>query len=159
MKRPPEAFRSSQLFQTGIGYAVICRYKGGGGCEAGIFLIDAYCLGVKDSDFAVFSSAAEFENDVLGRLFRNEEPVCMTPGAGRQLIEDAVAYAGRLGFAPAPDFKKACRVLGGITTAGCAEEFAFGREGRPFYIQGPRDSATRAQWILQTLDRRCGPGR
>jgi hypothetical protein len=156
MNRPSEAFRSANLFETGIGYAVVCRYKGDGRCEAGFFLIDSYCLGVKDGGFVCFSSAAEFQEELLDRLFHDEEPVRMTPCAARKLIEDAAGYARGLGFAPGADYKKACRVLGGITTAGCAEEFVFGSEGKPLYIQGPNDSEARARTIVEALERTCG---
>jgi hypothetical protein len=156
MKRPTEAFRSPELFEIGCGYVVICRFKADGRCEAGFFLLDVFCLGVKDGAFEAFSDFGDFEENLLYRLFSNGEPVRMTPAAGRKLIEDAVAYARGLGFAPAADYKKASRVLGGITTVECGEDFVFGKDGKPFYIQGPSESPERCEWILQTLERRCG---
>ena len=156
MKRDTEAFRSAQLFEAGIGYAVVVRFKADGRCEAGFFLLDVYCLGAKDGGFEPFSSYSEFEDELLNPLFHDEEPVRMTPSAGRKLIEGAVAYARNLGFAPGADYKMASRVLGGIMTAECEEEFVFGKDGKPFYIQGPSESPERREWILETLDRRCG---
>jgi len=158
MKRSTEAFRSPELFEIGCGYVVICRFKADGRCEAGYFLLDVFCLGVKDGAFESFSDFREFEESLLNPIFRDDEPVRMTPAAGRKLIEDAVAYARNLGFAPGPDYKKASRVLGGITTTECSEEFVFGNDGQPFYIQGPSESPARAEWIMQTLERRCGEG-
>jgi len=158
MKRPTEAFRSPQLFDDGLGYVVISRFKADGRCEAGFFLVDVFCLGVKDGGFTSFSSFEDFEENLLNRIFHDAEPVRMTPAAGRKLIEDAVAYARDLGFAPGADYKKAARVLGGITTVECGEKFVFGRGGKPFYIQGASESPERCAWILQTLERRCGTG-
>ena len=142
----------------GCGYVVICRFKADGRCEAGYFLLDVFCLGVKDGGFESFSDFSDFEENLLNPIFRDGEPVRMTPAAGRKLIEDAVAYARDLGFAPGADYKKASRVLGGITTTECGEEFVFGKDGQPFYIQGPSESPAHSEWILQTLDRRCGDG-
>lgn len=156
MKRLTEAFHSPQLFETGIGYVVICRFKADGRCEAGFFLLDVFCLGAKDGGFASFSSFRDFEENLLDRLFREGDPMRMTPAAGRKLIEGAVAYARDLGFLPGADYKKASRVFGGITAEACGEEFVFGKEGKPFYIQGPSESSERAEWILEMLDRRCG---
>jgi hypothetical protein len=158
MKRSTEAFRSPELLEIGCGYVVICRFKADGRCEAGFFLLDIFCLGVKDGAFESFSDFRDFEKNLLNPIFRGEEPVRMMPAAGRKLIEDAVAYARDLGFAPAADYKKASRVLGGITTMECEEEFVFGKDGKPFYIQGPSESPERCAWILQTLERRCGEG-
>ena len=77
---------------------------------------------------------------------------------GAQAGRDAVGYARALGFSPGLDYKKASRVFGGITTADCDEEFVFGKDGKPFYIQGPSDSSTRAERILRALEARCGEG-
>ena len=41
-KRPPEAFRSANLFDSGIGYVVVSRFKSDGQVESGVFLLDAF---------------------------------------------------------------------------------------------------------------------
>lgn len=160
MKRPTEAFRSPDLFESGWGYVVVARYKADGRCEAGFFLLDVFCMGVKDAGFETFGSFEEFQEDLLDPLFQIVgEPLRMTPAAGRKLIEEAVAYASDLGFAPSADYRKAARVFGGISAAECEEEFVFGNDGMPLYVQGSRDSPERCQHILETLTRRCGEGR
>jgi hypothetical protein len=80
----------------------------------------------------------------------------MTPAAARKLTEDAISYARGLGFSPGADYKKASRVFGGITPADCNEQFTFGRNGKPLYIQGPSDSQARVGRILRSLEARCG---
>ena len=82
----------------------------------------------------------------------------MTAAAARKLAEDAISYARGLGFSPGFDYKKASRVFGGITTADCDEEFIFGKDGKPLYIQGSSDSPARVQRILRALEARCGEG-
>jgi hypothetical protein len=57
------------------------------------------------------------------------------------------------------DYKKASRVFGGITTADCDEQFMFGKDDKPLYIQGPSDSPARVERILRALEAQCGkPG-
>ena len=158
MKHPHEALRSAKLFDSGGGYLVVSRFKADGRVEAGFFLLDVFCLGVKEAGFHRFNSIADYQEGLLDRLFHYEEPVRMTPASARKLAEDAVSYARRLGFSPGIDYKKASRVFGGITTADCDEEFVFGKDGKPFYIQGPSDSSTRAERILRALEARCGEG-
>ena len=82
----------------------------------------------------------------------------MTPAAARKLTEDAISYARGLGFSPGADYKKASRVFGGITTADCDEQFRFGKNDKPLYIQGPSDSQARVGRILRVLEARCGEG-
>ena len=158
MKRPLEALRSAKLFDSGCGYLLVSRFKADGRVESGFFLLDMFCLGVKDAGFHCFYSMADYRESLVDRLFPDEDPVRMTPAAARKLAEDAVSYARGLGFSPGADYKKASRVFGGITTADCDEEFMFGKDGKPFYIQGPHDSPARVERILRVLEARCGEG-
>jgi hypothetical protein len=158
MKHPSDALRSAKLFDSGCGYLIVSRFKADGRVEAGFFLLDVFCLGVKDAGFYRFSSVADYQESLLDRFFRDEDPVRMTPAAARKLTENAVSYARGLGFSPGIDYKKASRVFGGITTAGCDEEFVFGKDGKPLYIQGPSDPPARVERILRTLEARCGEG-
>ena len=158
MKHPPEALRSAKLFDSGCGYLVVSRFKADGRVESGFFLLDVYCLGVKDAGFHCFNNIAAYQESLLDRLFRDEDPVRMTPAAARKLTEDAISYARGLGFSPGIDYKKASRVFGGITTADCDEEFVFGKDDKPLYIQGPSDSPARVERILRALEARCGEG-
>ena len=155
-QRPPEAFRSPGLFEDGIGYVCVSRFKSGGRVEAGVFLLDVFCLGVKDAVFEHFVSVEEYK-DFLDDLF-SEGSEEMTPAAARKLVEQAVAYATSLGIAPAGDYKKGCRVFGGIHAEDWPGEFTFGKDGKPFFISGPNDSPARCQKILSLLEAHCGPG-
>ena len=156
MKRPTEAFRSADLFDAGLGYVVVSRYKADGRVETGHFLLDVFCLGAKDADFARFESHAEFEEALLDPLLDPQGRVPMSPGAARRLVEEAVRYAGDLGIAAHPDYKAACRVFGGIVPEeNAAEQFVFGKDGRPLFIPGPNESAERCARIMQLIEARC----
>src|ERR1700739_3982629 len=158
MKHPPEAFRSAKLFDSGCGYLVVSRFKADGRVESGFFLLDVFCLGVKDAGFHCFNSIADYQENLLGRLFPDEDRMRMTLAAARKLTEEAISYARGLGFSPGADYKKASRVFGGVTTANCDEQFVFGKDDKPFYIQGPSDSPARVERILRALEARCGEG-
>ena len=158
MKHSPEALRSASLFDYGCGCLVLSRFKTDGRVEAGFFLLDVFCLGVKDAGFGRFNSIADYRESLIDRLFPYGDPVRMTPAAARKLTEDAISYARGLGFSPGVDYKKASRVFGGILTAECDEQFMFGKNGKPLYIQGPSDSPARVARILHTLEARCGEG-
>jgi hypothetical protein len=156
MKHSPEAFRSAKLFDSGCGYLVVSRFKADGRVESGFFLLDVFCLGVKDAGFHCFNSIADYQENLLDRLFPDEDRMRMTLAAARKLTEEAISYARGLGFSPGADYKKASRVFGGVTTADCDEEFIFGKDDKPLYIQGPSDSPARVERILRALEARCG---
>ena len=156
MKRFHEALRSANLFDSGCGYLVASRFKADGRVEAGFFLLDVFCLGVKDAGFDQFSGIADYQEGLIDRLFPDGNSLRMTPEAARKLTEDAISYARGLGFSPGADYKKASRVFGGITTANCVDQFVFGQDDKPLYIQGPSDSPARVERILRALEARCG---
>jgi hypothetical protein len=158
MKRSHEALRSTRLFDMGSGYLVVSRFKADGRVEAGFFLLDVFCLGVKNAGFYHARSIADYQEGLIDQLFPDGNSVRMTPEGGRKLTEDAISYARGLGFSPCADYKKASRVFGGITTAGCDEQFVFGQNAKPLYIQGPSESPACVERILRVLEARCGEG-
>jgi len=120
---------------------------------AGIFLVDAYCLGVKDS-FAMLKPR-EFLDDFIASLPMRMKAV--EPAYAKKLVEDAVAYARDLGFEPHPDYKLPRKILNDIDASECATEFTFGKDGKPFFVSGPYDSAARIEHVVDTLHSRFGP--
>lgn len=157
VKKPIEAWHSSDLHKSGMGYVVVARFKGNGDAEVGVFLLDMYCLGVKSAFFTQFY-AEEYENDFLERVFEHDGRTAISPPCARKLVEDAVAYARRLGFEPHPDYRKGARVFGGIDPSACTQQFTFGRDGKPLYVQGPDDSPAMVERVMGNLTRRCGEG-
>lgn len=117
------------------------------------YLVDVYCLGVKD----VLGPEVMDDND-LRAYVRTYFLVYQTPALAvpiemaRELVWGAVAYARDLGFEPHPDFEQVAGQLGSWEPTGVVR---FGRGGRPYFVQGVRDNAMR---ILATLERSVGEG-
>ncbi|HET9254367.1 MAG TPA: hypothetical protein VFO16_04080, partial [Pseudonocardiaceae bacterium] len=117
------------------------------------YLVDAYCLGVKNA------LGPEIMNDrdlpgFLDMFFRgyNEAPVDAPLELARHLVWGAIDYARSLGFSPHPDFEPASGHLG---TWQETSDITFGRDGVPFFIQGPYDNLAA---ITRTLTRSVGAG-
>ena len=155
MNRLTEAYVSANLFEAGIGYVVVARFRGHDETEAGVFLLDVFCLGAKNA-FYTRTSAADYDANLLERILPAGNRKPLDPPTARKLIEGAVGYAQNLGLAPHPDYKMACRVLGGIQSADSTATFTFGEKGKPLYVQGPHDSPAFCQRILKQLRTRCG---
>jgi hypothetical protein len=149
-KRTYEAWRGAVLFETGIGQVLICRHKASGETEAGVFLVDVFCLGVKNGFYTKFPTAKL--EAMLQEIFPADGgAVSLSPACARKLVEDSVAYARSLGLEPHPDYKHAARVLGGINARECETVFTFGQEGKPLYIQGPHDSPELVERVMRSL--------
>lgn len=149
------AWVAETIFTNGMGHVMVARKLPDGRITAGVLLVDAYCLGVKNA-FLTAVSPIEFEELLVGKMAGLQlKP--QTPEYAVALTEQAIEYARRLGFEPHPDYDDAALALLGIDPAGCAEKFVFGCEGKPMYIAGPHDSPKRIRQILAELTAHCGP--
>ena len=156
IKRPAEAWCSPSLFENGFGHVIVARFKLSGEAEAGVFLVDVYCLGVKDAFFAKVSES-EYDTRILARIMETGGgKKSLSPACARKLVEGAVQYAQSLGLAPHPDYKKACRVFGGIRPEECDRAFTYGQDGKPLFVQSPNDSPEFVHHVMTTLSHRLG---
>ena len=77
----------------------------------------------------------------------------ITPESLVKIVKGAVDFAQSFGFPPHADYRHAAMLLAGIDPSTCQEEFTFGRDGKPFYIQGPNESSAQAAAIAQRIRR------
>jgi len=148
------------LFETGVGTILWVRRMPDGMLAITAFMVDSFCLGVKDALFNV-ASERTYENMIKPGLtgshgeqaFRNVDPAY-----ARKLIQGVVAYAERLGFPPHRDYENAKGIFGGVDVLACPDEFTYGREGKPCYLRGPSESLAQVERILAQLQTQCGEG-
>jgi hypothetical protein len=57
---------------------------------------------------------------------------------------------------PHPDYHRAKRIFGDIDAGQSTDRFEFGKDGQPFFIAGPHDTAERCRMIVNTLVQKCG---
>ena len=151
-----QALLSNEILEDGIGHGLLARKLPNGNFAVAIFLIDVYCLGIRNILSRVFSPA---DYEFYLQQISNREPLVeVVPAHLRKLVEGAEAYARKLGFKPHSDYAQARRLFGNIKVEECAIEFLFGREGKPLYIKGSQDSAMRSQQIYEKLLAQCGEG-
>ena len=152
-----ESLVSTELFDGNVGMctAILSRKLPAGHIAAGVFMIDLYCLGVKNADARIFTTYEYREYIALleqRHNFREIEAPCLV-----KLVQSSVDYARDLGLLPHNDYRKAHKIFGDIDAATCATEYTFGKDGKPFYIAGPYDSPLRIKQIVDQLTKRLGP--
>jgi hypothetical protein len=140
---------STELWEEGIGYLVIAREEPEGGTVFASFLVDVFCLGVKDA----FWEAGTMEQfrEIVQKMEEVQDLSPIIPACLVKIVKGAVEFAQSFGFSPHPDFRHASLILAGIDPSTCPEEYTFGREGKPFYIQGPNESPTQAMAIVERM--------
>ena len=149
------ALVSQAIFDQGIGDVLVSRTLRDGRIVLACVLVDPYCLGVKDAFLRVLSPGGYDELVAHAAEAQRFEEV--TPAYACKLIDDAIDYADSLGFEPHEDFNDALAVLEPIDSASCDARFTFGKDGKPFYVNGPNHNASKARAIVLHLIERCGP--
>ncbi len=122
-----------------------------------VFLVDRFCLGVKDTVWGV-ARRVDYEVGVYGRLFRDYRAEPLEPAYARKLIEGAVDFARSVGLPPCRDYARASAIFGDVDASTCRESIEYGKDGKPFFIAGPNDSRERCRQIVDALTEHRGAG-
>ncbi len=137
----------------GLVQVLVCRAKDGVWASAA-FLVDLDCLGVKRAAVRRGMRATEHQRAVQD-FYQDQPGFQCAPELAVKVIEQGVAYAESLGFPPTAEVLKTLPFLAGVDPADCDEEIILGREGKPFFVAGPRDDA---EAVLAHLAERLGEG-
>jgi hypothetical protein len=148
---------SDEIWHEGIGQVLVSRQLKNGAVAFAVFLVDIYCLGVKDV-FTDIVPRASYDLKIYNKIVRQSALKSAPPERACKLVEGAVRYASALGLPPHPDYATAELIFGDVAAEACAEEFAYGKDGKPFFFAGPNDDSYKCQQILRTLEKHCGPG-
>jgi hypothetical protein len=151
-----ECFVRKDLFDDGIGSITVSRKMPNGNIALSMFLLDVWCLGIKNADFKVFSEN-EYES-VLKSIRTHQELENIHPAYALKLIEKCVEYAQNLGFKPHSDYALSLQIFGDTDVSGCTKEYEFGKDGKPYYISGPKETESRSTQICNSLMKKCGDG-
>lgn len=139
-----ECLVPKNIHEVGIGNISFSRKTHSGQIATSSFLVDVYCLGVKNAFFNKLTNT-EYQN------LKNKDEVptkSVTPSYIRKLVEGSVEFASKIGFKPHKDYAKASKIFGNIDASECKEDFEFGKDGKPVFIQGPYDSESKIKNIM-----------
>ena len=136
---------------SGLVAVLIAREAGRSRLSVCGSLVDVDCLGVKNVVGPLLMNAgqcAQFTRKYFGAF--DEPPIAAPLDLAQNLVYGAVDFARSLGLEPADEFEDVKDHLG----SWCGpSSIGFGRDGKPFYIEGPYDDANR---ILHQLERTAG---
>jgi hypothetical protein len=137
---------------SGLGLVMVTRSKGYNRFVVTSYLIDYWCLGVKDAMPPRNCNDSQYKNLVENAYsqFLGYEEISLEQA--QALVWGAIAYAKTLGFEPHRDFEQSKANLGESTSE---IGLKFGRNGEPCYVEGPYDNTTK---IINTLRNSVGNG-
>lgn len=151
-----ECWEPEQLFEEGVGTIIVSRKTERDEIVVAMFLLDVYCLGVKNSGILLMNE--EEYRFKVERLREHETQNFIHPSCARKLVEETEEYAKELGFFPHKDYQATKKIFGEIEKDTCPRSFEFGKDGKPFYISGPYDSEMFSKQVIDKLMKQCGPG-
>ncbi len=136
---------------------IVARKKPNGDLIVGFYLVDTWCLGLKDTfyrhDMSVHDyeeTIEDMEEDGFGAVTTE---VC-DPNHAFNLIYGAIEYAEDIGFQPHKDFEVTEYILPDVDDVEY-EDIEFGKDGMPFYVDGPDDNVAA---VLARLEKNVGQG-
>ena len=139
----------------GIASMVVARTQPDDDIVFGRFLVDTFCVDLKDTFFGVNIESNQFQNDALPRLYQGEPPVSISIELAHEIIYGAIDFAEGIGFRPHKLFQRTRNILDAEDAHSRSGVIEFGYEGMPTYIPGPTDNQ---RMILNRLVENVGIG-
>jgi len=149
-----ECLIGSSWKKRGMANILLSRQQPDGNLIFGVYLVDIFCLGLKNTFCNANFSMSNYEGDLKVRIYREQPPVECPVDLAHQIIYGAIDYASELGFKPQKYFKLSRYILKERDKFGEITEVEFGKNGKPFYIAGPDDDV---EQIMRKLERKLNP--
>ncbi len=143
----------------GITPVVVARKQENGRILFGVYMVDLYCLGIKDAFTRTDYSVNQFNRE-LPKLCAGTPERCSVELA-HEVIYGGLEYAEKIGFQPHPDFIRlqADQVLDPPDAHPRVDHVTFGKDGKPLFVSGPYDNAIKIRSVINTLTHTCGEGK
>lgn len=144
--------------KSDIAHVMITRKHTNGNITLCSYLIDLYCLGIKDTMFK-FNIPMYDYNEIKEEYNEEMETKTIKYTLAHNIIYSAIEFAEDYGFAPCKDFTS-------ITQFFLEEDnddielidVECGMNGKPTYVKGPYDSDTFIKQITAKLEKTAGLG-
>lgn len=138
---------------AGVALVTVARKAGFNRLEFCTYLVDIWCLGVKDAapprtmDPSTYKDFVDFAYQAFPDGTQ-EIPLKLA----QAIVLGSVEYAARIGFQPHRDFEQGRALLGEWDGQPVLN---FGKDGKPYYMSGPYDDPLK---VLRTLRETVGEG-
>ena len=138
----------------GLAHILLSRKQPNNEFIIGVFLVDIYCLGLKNTFCNANFPLEKYEKLKL-RMAEESSLITCDPVLANRIVYGAIDYARKLGFEPQKDFRLSRFTLGEPSDANVPYNIEFGKDGKPLYIAGPNDDADR---VVERLSKTVGDG-
>ena len=152
-----ECMVNAEWQEAGFANIIIARGHNNGNITVCFYLIDLYCLGIKDTHYMFNISKGEYQNIFNKADNMNLIPISYT--LAHNIIYAGLEYAEEFGFKPHKDFTSITRFMLEEDTEDIELiDIECGKDGKPFYVSGPFDDEFKMNAITKQLEKTAGVG-
>jgi hypothetical protein len=149
-----ECLINAEWQDNGLAKIILSRKQPNNNLIIGVFLVDIYCLGLKNTFCNANISLEDYKNLKL-RMFQQTSIITCQPRLANRIIYGAIEYARKLGFEPQKDFELSRFILDEPYDVDFSFNVEFGKNGKPLYIAGPDDDV---DYVIKKLIKNVGEG-
>ncbi len=135
--------------ESGLATLLISRRQPDGDLLFGVYLVDIFCLGLKNTFCNVDFSTSSYRMDVVRKSFSDQDSIPCSVELAHHVIYGAIAYAEQFGFRPNKDYQLSQYILD-VPENFPPSELEFGRNGKPYFIAGPDDNIAKITHQLES---------
>ena len=143
-----DCFINEDYDEFGLGHIVVTRLHKGGRKTVGVYLVDQYCLGVKDAFYQLRMDDIGYE-DFIQTMSREYHLKRISYNEVHNLIYGAIEFADEAGIAPCKDFALARYILEEDTEAIPLIEYEYGKDGKHLLVVSSQKEADRYLPVLR----------
>ncbi|ODS32967.1 MAG: hypothetical protein SCARUB_01906 [Candidatus Scalindua rubra] len=144
-----------QWKEEGMASILISRKQTDGKQAFGTYMVDIFCLGLKNTFCNANMTLDEYENNFKEKIYRLTSYIECDIDLAHQIIYGAIDFARELGFEPQRDFKLSRYLLEEPSEKYYSSDLKFGMDGKPYYIAGPDDNA---EYVIRKLSMKIADG-
>lgn len=154
-----ECLVRSDWQETKMTTVLVARNHTNGNITVCSYLVDLFCLGVKDSMYLFnvpVHKYEEFKERVNGEMEMTEVDYTLA----HNIVYAGVEFAEEFGFKPHKDYESVTKYMLEEDTEDIELiEIECGNDGKPLYMRGPFEDDAKARRIIAQLEKNAGPGK
>lgn len=152
-----ECLVNTEWKEEGIAQVIVARKHTNGNVTVCIYIVDLFCLGVKQTQYLFNISETEYREKTEG--LENVELESISYTLAHNIVFAGLEYAEEYGFKPHKEFTSITKFMLEEDTEDIELiDIECGKNGKPFYISGPYEDQVTRKKILAQLERSAGPG-
>jgi len=136
---------------------IVARSHTNGNITACMYLVDLYCLGIKDTHYLFNTTKLNYQEKFGGNDKLNFKPISYT--MAHNIVYAGLEFAQKYGFKPHKEFTSTTRFMLEEDTEDVELiDIECGKNGKPLYVSGPYDDDTKTRKIIAQLEKTAGAG-